>query len=115
MLNSYSDLQFWCNRALFDVFSEVVWSPALARARHQEPVVVESNLEAADLVVAVADLRRLLLLLLRSGFVRRHAGPLLEVLLVLLEVLERGRGAGLVLLGRVGVEDLGDEKRKPSR
>lgn len=63
MLNSYSDLQFWCNRALFDVFSKVVRPPAFAGARHQEPVIVESYLEAADLVVTIADLRRLLLLL----------------------------------------------------
>lgn len=114
MLNSYSDLQFWCDRALFDVFSEVVRPPALAGPRDQEPVVVESNLEATDLVIAVADLRRLLLLL-RCGFVGRHASSLLKVLLVLLEVLQRRRGAGLILLGRVGVEDLGDEQRKPSR
>lgn len=68
MLNSYSDLQFWCYGSLLDVFGEVIRSPAFTGSRHQEPVVVESDLEAANLVVAVANLRRLFLLL-RCGLV----------------------------------------------
>lgn len=53
-------LQLRRDRSFLHVFRKVIGTPALARAGNEEPVVVESYLEAADLVVAVADLCLLL-------------------------------------------------------
>lgn len=53
-------LQFWRYRSLLHVFCEIIGAPTLARAGHKEPVVVKSDLEAANLIVAVTYLRLLL-------------------------------------------------------
>lgn len=69
MLNSYKResinyaLKFWCDWPLLDILGEVVGSPAFTGTGHQEPVVVEPDLEAADLVITVAHLRCLFSLL----------------------------------------------------
>lgn len=107
-----------------DVARKVVWAPAFARPRNEEPVVVQTHLEASDLVVAITmrlftagRSRAVQIHQLGTVRCRRDSSSPLQILLVRLEILDgwrrSGRGRCGVVVG-VRIEYLSDQHADPA-
>lgn len=107
-----------------DVSCKVIRTPAFTRSGNEEPVVVQTHLEASDLVMSVAmwlfapgSICWVQIHQLGSVRCRRDTSSSLKILLVSLEVLDRwswrcGR-CGCVVIG-IRIEDLGHQHTDPS-
>lgn len=112
------ELQIAATRLSSNVTGKIVWSPAFARARNEEPVVVEAHFEAADFIVSIAMDLFLRLIVLNGSCIRcaRRASTLLQILLIGLEILHgrcRSRGRGEFF--NIWIEDLGYQQANPAR
>lgn len=82
------------DRLSSNIACEIVWSPAFTRAGYQEPIVVEANFKATNLIVSITVYRFLIAIQL-LWWIRRWSvrgwcctGSLLQILLVVIEILD---------------------------